>query len=187
MRADGLVNGTVNSRLAMARAHLRHAADADPSLTSAWLASRKVPTPPAPKGWRPVTVVGDLPAFLDAPERTRLGNRDRLDPPPAVRHGDERAAEPVGATLGDLVVPSGAPAPVPARGKGRRERCIGPSDRADARLRAYLDACHGEERDPSTPLSYTVVHGVMHAMSERNVERIVAKYGDVAREEHSGI
>jgi len=43
MRADGLVNGTVNSRIAMARAHLRHAVDADPSLTSAWLVSRKVP------------------------------------------------------------------------------------------------------------------------------------------------
>ena len=85
------------------------------------------------------------------------------------------------------MVPSGAPVSVPARGKGCREGCIGPSDRADAHLRVYLDACHGEERDPSTPLSYTVVHGVMHAMSERNVERIVAKYGDVAREEHSGI
>ena len=90
MRADGLANGTVNSRLAMARAHLCHAADADPSLTSAWLASRKVPTPPAPKGRRPVTVAGDLPAFLDAPERTRLGNRDRPIPiPPLTRHGDE--------------------------------------------------------------------------------------------------
>ena len=90
MRADGLANGTVNSRLAMARAHLRHAVDADPSLTSAWLVSRKVPTPPAPKGRRPVTVAGDLPAFLDAPERTRLGNRDRPIPiPPLTRHGDE--------------------------------------------------------------------------------------------------
>ena len=90
MRADGLVNGTVNSRFAMARAHLRHAVDADPSLTSAWLVSRKVPTPPAPKGRRPVTVAGDLPAFLDAPERTRLGNRDRPIPiPPLTRHGDE--------------------------------------------------------------------------------------------------
>ena len=90
MRADGLANGTVNSRLAMARAHLRHAVDADPSLTSAWLASRKVPTPPAPKGRRPVTGAGDLPAFLDAPKRTRLGNRDRPIPiPPLTRHGDE--------------------------------------------------------------------------------------------------
>lgn len=113
MRADGLANGTVNSRLAMARAHLRHAADADPSLTSAWLVSRKVPTPPAPKGRRPVTVAGDLPAFLDAPERTRLGNRDRPIPIPPFDMA-MRAAEPVGATLGDLVVPSGAPAPVPA-------------------------------------------------------------------------
>ena len=43
MRADGLVNGTVNSWITMARAHLRHAVDADPSLTSAWLVSRKVP------------------------------------------------------------------------------------------------------------------------------------------------
>ena len=82
MRADGLANGTVNLRLATARAHLRHAADSDPSLTSAWLASRKVPTPPAPKGRRPVTGAGNLPAFLDAPERTRLGTCGRPIPIP---------------------------------------------------------------------------------------------------------
>ena len=59
----------------------------------------------------------------------------------------------------------------------RVERRIGLSGRADARLRAYLEACHGGNRDPSTPLVYTVTHGAVHPMSERNAERIVSKYG----------
>ena len=73
--AAGLANGTVNSRLAAVRAYLRYAADGDPSPMSVWLATRKVPTPPTPKRQRPVIEAGDLAAFLDAPERTRIGNR----------------------------------------------------------------------------------------------------------------
>ena len=186
MRAAGLANGTVNSRLAAVRAYLRYAADGDPSPMSVWLATRKVPTLPTPKRQRPVIEAGDLAAFLDAPERTRIGNRDRLV---LVLLFDTamRAAELVGVTLGDLVLPDGAPASALARGKGRRERRIGLSGRADAHLRAYLEAYHGGNRDPSTPLVHAVTHGAARPMSERNVERIVAKYGDVAREEHSGI
>ena len=125
--AAGLANGTVNSRLAAVRAYLRYAADGDPSLISVWLATRKVPTLPTPKRQRPVIEAGDLAAFLDAPERTRIGNRDRLV----------------------LVL------------------------LFDTAMRA--------------PLVYTVTHGAVHPMSERNVERIVSKYGDVARKEHPGI
>ena len=54
-------------------------------------------------------------------------------------------------------------------------------------LKMSLEAYHGGNRDPSTPLVYTVTHGAVHPMSERNVERIVSKYGDVARKEHPGI
>ena len=145
-----------------------------------------MPTLPTPKRQRPVIEAGDLAAFLDAPERTRIGNRDRFI---LVLLFDTamRAAELVGVTLGDLVLPDGAPASVLVHGKGRRERRIGLSGRADAHLRAYLEAYHGGNRDPSTPLVYTVTHGAVHPMSERNVERIVSKYGDVARKEHPGI
>lgn len=186
MQEDGLANGTVNSRLAAVRAYLRYAADGDPSLISAWLASRKVPTLPTPKRQRPIIEATDLPAFLDAPERTRFGNRDRFI---LVMLFDTamRAAELVGVTLGDLVMPNGAPTSVLVHGKGRKERRIGLSSRADAHLRAYLDVYHADRQDPSTPLVYTVIHGEIHAMSVRNIERIVAKYGDVARSDHPNI
>ena len=90
---------------------------------SAWLATRKVPTPPTPRRRRPVIEAGDLAALLDAPERTRIGNRDRpvLVPPLDTAM---RAAGPVGAAPGDLVLPDGAPASVLARGKGRRKHHI---------------------------------------------------------------
>ena len=185
-RAAGLANGTASPGLAAVRAYLRYAADGDPSLISVWLATRKVPTLPTPKRQRPVIEAGDLAAFLDAPERTRIGNRDRLV---LVLPLDTamRAAGPVGAAPGDLVLPDGAPASALARGKGRRERRIGLSGRADARPRAYLEACHGGNRDPSTPLAHAVTHGAARPTPGRNVERIASKYGDVARREHPGI
>lgn len=186
MQEGGLAPSTVNSRLAAVRSYLRYAADGDPTLVSVWLASCKVPTLSVPKRQRPIIEAADLSAFLDAPEHTRKGNRDRFI---LVLLFDTamRAAELVRVTLGDLVLPDGAPASVLVHGKGRKERRIGLSAKADAHLRAYLDAYHEGVRDPSTPLVYTVAHGEVHAMSERNVERIVAKYGDAARSGHPDI
>lgn len=186
LQEGGLAPATVNSRLAAVRSYLRYAADGDASLVSVWLASCKVPTLAVPRRQRPIIEADDLAAFLDAPEHTRKGNRDRFI---LVLLFDTamRAAELVGVTLGDLVLPDGAPASVLVHGKGRKERRVGLSAKADAHLRAYLDAYHGDGRDPSTPLVYTVIHGEVHAMSERNVERIVAKYGDVVRREHPDI
>ena len=186
MQEGGLAPSTVNSRLAAVRSYLRYAADGDPTLVSVWLASCKVPTLAVPKRQRPIIEADDLAAFLDAPEHTRKGNRDRFI---LVLLFDTamRAAEFVGVTLGDLVLPDGAPASVLVHGKGRKERRIGLSAKADAHLRAYLDSYQAGGRDPSTPLVYTVIHGEVHAMSERNVERIVAKYGDVVRREHPDI
>ena len=186
MQEKGLANSTVNSRLAAVRSYLRYAADGDPSLISGWLASCKIPTLPTPKRQRPIIEADDLATFLDAPEHTRIGNRDRFI---LVLLFDTamRVSELAGITLGDLVMPSGAPSSVLVHGKGRKERRIGLSDRADRHLHAYLGAYHGDGRDPSTPLVYTVIHGKRHPMSERNVERIVAKYGDVARESRPGI
>ena len=186
MQEGGLANNTVNSRLAAARSYLRYASDGSPSLISTWLASCKVPTLSTPKRQRPVIEAGDLAAFLDAPEHTRIGNRDRFI---LVLLFDTaiRAAELVGVTLGDLVMPDGASSSVLVRGKGRKERRIGLSDSADRHLHAYLAAYHEGHGEPSTPLVYTVVHGKKRAMSERNVERIVAKYGDIARGTHPDI
>jgi site-specific recombinase XerD len=186
MQGKRLANSTVNSRLAAVRSYLQYAADGDPSLISVWLASCRVPTLPTPKRQRPIIEAGDLAAFLNAPEHTRIGNRDRFI---LVLLFDTaiRVRELLSITLGDLVMPSGAPSSILVHGKGRRERRIGLSDRADRHLRAYLKAYHGEGRDPSTPLIYTIIHNKRHPMSERNAERIVAKYGDVARESHPGI
>jgi len=186
MQEAGLSPATVNSRLAAVRSYLRYAADGDVALTSVWLASRRVPTLSTPKAQRPVIGADDLPAFLDAPDHTRVGNRDRFI---LVLLFDTaiRASELVGITLGDVTLPDGSASSVRVHGKGRRERSITLSDKADAHMRAYLDAYHPGVRDPSAPLVYITTHGVTHAMSVRNVERIVAKYGDVARKERPDV
>ena len=183
---EGSSSSTVNSRLAAVRSYLKYAASRDASLASVWLAARRVPTLAVPRRQLPIIEADDLAAFLDAPAHTYLGNRDRLI---LVLMFDTaiRVSELVGITLGDLALPDGAAASVTVHGKGRRERRIGLSERADKHLRAYLDAYHDGERDPETPLVYTETHGSVHAMSARNVERIVAKYGDAAREDRPDI
>jgi len=176
-----LKNSTVNARLAAVRSYLRYVADGDPAKTSVWLAAERVPTLAVPVERRPTIAAGDLPAFLDAPNHTRIGNRDRFI---LILLFDTamRVAELVGVTLGDLVLPGEGPCSVLIHGKGRRERLVTLSDKADAHMRAYLGAYHTGEGDPSRPLVYTRIHGEIHHMSARNVERIVAKYGDAARE-----
>ena len=118
--------------------------------------------------------------------RTRRTEEHRLEAVEYYRKAKEIDPKKT-MTEGDLVLPDGTPASVLVHGKGRKERRIGLSAKADAHLRAYLDSYHAGSRDPSTPLVYTVIHGEVRAMSERNVERIVAKYGDAARSGHPDI
>lgn len=186
MQESGLSAATVNSRLASVRAYLRYVSDVNPSLISVWLAACKVPSLSAPKRQRPLIEAEDLAPFLDAPDHTRIGNRDRFI---LILLFDTamRAAELAGITLGDLVMVKGGITSVLVHGKGRRERRIGLSARAAEHLVAYLNVYHPGKREATTPLIYTVIHGKRHAMSERNIERIVAKYGDITREKHPGI
>ena len=72
-------------------------------------------------------------------------------------------------------------------GKGRKERSLTLSVQAGKHLKAYIHAFHGECPDPARPLFYTVIKGKTASMSERNVERIVKKYGDKIREGRSDI
>ena len=179
-------NSTVNSKLASIKAYLEYASDCDAAVISVYVSVCRVPFLTVPKTQMPIIQPKDLAGFLDSPEHTRIGNRDRFI---LIFMFDTaiRVSELVSITLGDIAEESGSYT-VLIHGKGRKERCIVLSERTGEHMKRYLQSYHGDNHDlASRPLFYTVTHGNLTAMSVRNVERILNKYGTKARIESPGI
>ena len=174
--------GTVNQKLAAIKSYLKYVSDGDISIIQTYLAVKKVPELSVPKTQRPVMESDDLSSYLDAPPHTRIGNRDRMI---LILLFDIaiRVSELVAITLGDIQLDIENPV-VLIHGKGRKERSLLVSEKASKHLKAYISAYHKEKMERTTPLFYTVIHGEIHPMSVRNVERIVKKYGELTREGH---
>ena len=170
---------TINCRLAAIRSYLEYVSDGDASIIPVYLVAERVPSAPVPKVRRPVIEAADLAAFLDSPAHTWKGNRDRFI---LILLYDTaiRVEELVSIRLGDIVSGSSASS-ILIHGKGRKERCIVLSDKASKHLNAYISVYHDAIPDPNCPLIYTVIHGEIHPMSVRNVERILHKYGQAAK------
>ena len=177
--------GTVNQKLAAIKSYLKYAADGDISNVQTYLAVKKVPELTVPKTLRPIMEKDALAVFLDSPSHSRIGNRDRMI---LILLFDTavRVSELTAVTLGDILLDVESPV-VLIHGKGRKERSLTLSVQAGKHLKAYIHAFHGECPDPARPLFYTVIKGKTASMSERNVERIVKKYGDKIREGRSDI
>ena len=177
---------TVNSKLASIKAYLEYSSDCDASVISVYVSVCRVPFLSVPKVQMPVIQPKDLAGLLDSPGHTRTGNRDRFI---LILLFDTavRVSELVNITLGDISEDGGSYT-VLIHGKGRKERCIVLSERAGKHMKGYLRSYHGDCRDQAArPLFYTVTHGNLSAMSVRNVERILNKYGTKARAEYPGI
>lgn len=178
-------SSTVNSRLAAIRAYLEYASDCDAAIISVYMAVCRVPQLTVPKVQMPIIQSKDLPMFLNIPEHTRIGNRDRFI---LILLFDSaiRVSELVSITLGDIVT-NGRSYSVLIHGKGRKERCITLSEKASMHMKGYLHVYHSDDAEASRPLIYTLTHGNLAAMSVRNVERILNKYGSVAKQSMSDI
>lgn len=176
---------TVNQRLAAVKSYLRYLSDGDISLIQIYLAVKKVPELSVPKVQRPIIETEDLPAFLDSPNGSRIGNRDRMI---LILLFDTaiRVSELVSITLGDIFIDTENPV-ILIHGKGRKERAITVSDRASTHLKAYIMAYHKDHAEPARPLFFTIIHEKTNHMSVRNVERIVNKYGKIVRENNPRI
>ena len=170
---------TINCRIAAIRSYLEYVSDGDASIIPIYLIAERIPSASIPKVQRPVMDAADLTAFLDSPAHTHKGNRDRFI---LILLYDTaiRVEELVNIRLGDVTIGNIAPS-ITIHGKGRKERCIVPSEKASEHLRAYISTYHEAPLDPERPLIYTVIHGEMHPMSIRNVERILHKYEKITK------
>jgi len=171
---------TVNHRLAVIRSYLGYAAARNISLQQIHLSIDEVPFLKVPKQIRPIIEEKDaLVALLDAPPNTRIGVRDTMILS-LLFDTAIRADEMLHLDLRDINLKSEVPF-VFIHGKGNRERAV-PITAGTIRLvEAYVMEYHSKRKDYDHPFVYTVIHGRTHRMSERNLERIVKKYADIAR------
>jgi len=178
-------NSTVNARIAAIKSYLEYASDCDAANISVFVSVSRVPFLSIPKVQMPIIHPDDMAVFLDAPEHTRIGNRDRFI---LIMFFDSavRVSELVSITLGDIVDDNGEYT-ILIHGKGRKERCIILSEKASQHMKVYLKTYHAGVDDMTRPLFFTTIHGKISAMSVRNVERILNKYGDLARKSSPGI
>ena len=177
-----LANSSVNQRLAALKSYLRYVSDGNIELLQVYMGVQKVPLLKLVRLQRPILKKEVLKTLLEKPSNTLKGNRDRVL---LILLFDAalRASELLGITLGDLSLDISAPI-IMIHGKGRQTRSVSLNERTTEHLREYIRHYHSADASPDTPLFYTIIHGKMNHMSERNIERIMKKYADMTREEH---
>lgn len=179
---DHLSNSTLNQRLAAIKSYLKYVSDSDITLMQVYMSVCKVPLMKLPKLQRAVLERDELALLFNAPTHTRFGNRDRTI---LILLFDSaiRVSELTSITLGDVSLRS-SESHIVIHGKGKKMRSVVLNDRCAAHVREYIKKFHKPDASSATPLFYTVIHGNMTSMSQRNIERILKKYSDAVRSEH---
>ena len=182
---DGKKESTVNNRLASIKAYLNYAAARDVAIQQVQLSVSEVPFLKVPKVIRPVIENADaLRDILDAPPNTKLGCRDAMIL--SVLYDTMiRADELIHLDVKDVQIDADPPY-LFVHGQGNKERKVPVSDKLIPLIKAYMEEFH-ESPEKTAPFIYTTQCGARNRMSERNVERIVKKYADIAREKHPDI
>lgn len=180
-----LSNSTVNQRLAALKSYLKYVADTDIAMMQIYLSIRNVPLLKLSRLQRPVLEKDVIKEMLSKPADTEKGNRDMVL---LILLFDSavRASELSAITLGDVSLDTSSPS-IMIHGKGKKERCILLNTDTARHLKAYIGHYHKNNAAPDTPLFYTTIHGNTGHMSVRNIERIVKKYADLAREKYPDI
>lgn len=174
-----LAASTVNQRLAALKSYLKYVSDGNIELIQVYMSVQKVPLLRLQKLQRPVIEKEGLKKLLKSPGKSRIGIRDSMI---LILLFDSaiRASELLGITLGDISMNVSSPS-ILINGKGKKQRSIILSDKTVKHLQNYLYLYHDTGAPLDTPLFFTVIHGKVNQMSERNLERIVKKYADKAR------
>ena len=178
---------TVNNRLAAIKSYVRYASARDVTLQQVFLSISEVPFLRIEKKILPIIEDTEtLKAFLDSPPNTRTGCRDTMILS-VLFDTMIRADELIRISIGDLCMNAGIPY-ILIHGKGSKERTVSLSEKVIPLIKEYMKEFHRSSADiPDFPFIYTVSHGEVHRMSERNVERIVKKYADITRQKYPSL
>ena len=170
---------TINHRLTAVNVYMRYAASQKTDLSEIYLRISKVPLVKVPV--RHGKVIEDKDAIktlFESPDLSDKGIRDQLI---LVLLYDAalRADELLSLKLSDIILTCDTPY-IRVIGKGDKERFVGISDKTVSLIRQYIGIFHSKS-NPDTPFIYTTIRGQKGKMSERNLERIVKKYGNIAK------
>lgn len=171
---------TVNHRLTVITAYMRYVATRKPDLIQIYMNVSEVPYVTVPSRIREtIDDTEALAMLLSAPGPSKIGIRDQMI---LVILYDTaiRADELLGLDVTDVKFTCTEPY-LRIHGKGDKERIVALSEKTVPLVRQYMGLYHDQHPRKGTPFIYTVIKGQMGRMSERNLERIVKKYGDIVR------
>lgn len=181
---EGLKEKTANNKLAVIKSYMKYASARDVSLQQYAFAVSQVPLYSAPKIRQPVIEdVDALAALLGMPANTKKGLRDKVILS-ILYDGAIRVNELVSLKTGNISMAYDQSVRLRIHGKGNKERSILLGIKTSALVLQYLDEYHPES-EKDVPFIYTVIGGVQKHMSIRNVQKLVKKYSDKVKAEHS--
>ena len=176
LNGSGCAASTCNNRLAALRAYLWYASDLDISIQSVALGASHVPFIKGAKEEKAILSNEELKLLLEAPQNTKIGNRDRAI---MILLFDSaiRVSELTGLTVGSIHLDA---AYIHVHGKGNKERIVAVTDKTVQHLRAYIKQYH-PDRNMDLPLFYSRIKGNIAQLSPGNIARIINKYADQIR------
>lgn len=173
---------TVNNKLSAIKSYVGYASARDVSLQQYMFSIEQVPYYSEPKEHQPVIEdVDALAALLRMPPNTRKGLRDKVIMS-ILYDSAMRVAELVSLEVRNVCFDH-EDVRMRIHGKGNKERCVVMDAKTSSLIRQYGNEFH-PVRDPSSPFIYTVIGGNRKHMTTRNVEKLIKKYSDKAREKY---
>lgn len=174
---------TLNLRLSAIRAFLRYAGNKDAVINAVYLAARNVPFR---KDKKELTVLhfseNALEAMLKQPDPKKKNQHRDLFFMILLYDTGARNGEMLDLTPVDIVTKGTSPYVV-INGKGQKIRTVPIMEKTAAHFHSYIKRMGLKADDDSTPLFYTLIHGVKCRMSDDNVARFIDKYAALARNE----
>lgn len=179
LEQNGNVPGTCNQRLTAIKSYIWFAADSDITLQPTALSLSRVPLRRKKILPRYILSEEELATILIQPANTRIGLRDRMIMI-LLYDSAVRLNEILGLTLREANLAASNPY-IRIHGKGNRDRIVSITTRTVEHLKNYLSIYHAKLDDSSDFLFYTKIKGKTCKMSPGNVERLIQKYADMAR------
>jgi site-specific recombinase XerD len=179
LKEKGNKPSTINVRVTAIRSYLNYAADKNIAVQSIALSISQIK--PCKKIEREKAVLSEsaLAAILSAPPQSKMGIRDRTI---LITLYDSamRIDELLSVKLCDMNLEGEYPC-IYAHGKGNKERKTSLTDKTVAQIKQYLQLFHPVP-SPSSHLFFTMIKGKTDKMSSGNVQRLLNKYAEIARE-----
>jgi len=176
---------TVNNRLAVLKSYMKYVSARDISLQQFTFSISEVPFLRTPVIMQPIIEDTEaLAAILGMPKNTLKGLRDKALMSVLYDSGI-RVQELVSLELKDVRLDT-EEMYLHIHGKGNKERNICLSEKTAALVRQYVKEFH-PDRNKNAPFIYTVVKGKQDHMSIRNIQKLIKKYADKAKNEYTNL